>query len=76
MNTRHNCCKVNDFDWKSIDPLGNSADRLVCNICKREFIDTIFIKREDKLLYSYFCNEMDWEALLRKRKELIGDLNE
>ncbi len=66
MNTRHNCCKENDFDWKSIDPLGNSADRLVCNICKREFIDTIFIEKIKELRISDEC--------LKEIDKLSGDL--
>ncbi len=31
-----------------------------------------FIKRETELLDSYFCNEIDWATLLKKRRKLMG----
>jgi len=45
MNIRHNCGKEKDFELSWVDPTGNTADRIKCNICGREFIDIISIKR-------------------------------
>ena len=45
MSIRHNCGNEKDLELSWVDPTGNTADRIKCNICGREFIDTIFIKR-------------------------------
>jgi len=45
MSIRHNCGKEKDLDLSWVDPTGNTADRIKCNICGREFIDIIFIQR-------------------------------
>lgn len=37
MVDKHNCCKENDFSWKSINPFKKNADILICDICRREF---------------------------------------
>ena len=82
FNSRHNCCKENDFEWISIDPLGNSADRLRCKICKREFIDTIFIKRlKDCVTFEGCCKickeetlvDMDSDCFKCRIDKLAGD---
>ena len=36
---KHKCCKENNFEWKSIDPLGQLPNKLICKICEREFIE-------------------------------------
>ena len=45
MSIRHNCGNEKDLELSWVDLTGNTADRIKCNICGREFIDTIFIKR-------------------------------
>jgi len=47
FNLRHNCGKEKDLDLSWVDPAGNTADRIKCNICGKEFIDMIFINLID-----------------------------
>ncbi len=41
-------------------------------VIQNEFIKE-FIKIESKLLDLYFCNKIDWETLLKRRKKLLGE---
>ena len=41
LKMKHNCCNEKNFQWSSIDPIGVIADRLICMVCGREFIDTM-----------------------------------
>lgn len=45
VSIRHNCGNEKDLELSWVDPTGNTADRIKCNICGREFIDIIFIER-------------------------------
>lgn len=49
MSIRHNCGKEKDLELSWVDPTGNTADRIKCNVCGREFVDTIFVKRLKEL---------------------------
>ena len=70
VSIRHNCGKEKDLELSWVDPTGNTADRIKCNICGREFIDTIFIKKlKDKLGVKAIGSKYAEEVI----DKLVGD---
>ena len=69
MSIRHNCGNEKDLELSWVDPTGNTADRIKCNICGREFIDTIFIKRLKEEIIKGISNEEKFRII----DNLVGE---
>jgi hypothetical protein len=41
MTIKHNCCKESKFEWISVNTITDGKDTLMCQICKRKFIEVV-----------------------------------